>query len=122
MLREVCAGDSCEAKTAKTLYSTLASDGTATVVRCEPITGRTHQLRVHFAHLGCPMLGDFLYGEENDTLIGRQALHCQKTTFDHPLSGRRVTLTAAPPEDILKLYSLFDFEERTANIDAENNA
>jgi 23S rRNA pseudouridine1911/1915/1917 synthase len=93
-----------------------------TLCEAQPVTGRTHQLRVHFAHLGCPMLGDFLYGEENDTLIGRQALHCQKTTFDHPLSGRRMTLTAAPPEDFMKLYSLFDFEERTANRYAKNNA
>ena len=93
-----------------------------TLCEAQPVTGRTHQLRVHFAHLGCPMLGDFLYGEENDALIGRQALHCRKTAFDHPLSGRRMTLTASPPEDFLKLYTLFDFDERTASIDAKNNA
>ena len=79
-----------------------------TLCAAQPITGRTHQLRVHFAHLGCPMLGDFLYGEEHDALIGRQALHCRKTAFDHPTSGRRMTLYAALPDDFLALMSCFD--------------
>ena len=98
-----------------------APDGrTLTLCAAQPVTGRTHQLRVHFAHLGCPMLGDFLYGQENDALIGRQALHCRKTAFDHPVSGRRMTLYAAPPADFLALMPYFD--ERTATTDAENDA
>ena len=93
-----------------------------TLCAAQPITGRTHQLRVHFAHLGTPMLGDFLYGEEHDALIGRQALHCRKTTFDHPTSGRRMTLTAALPDDFLSLMNCFDLDEGTVNTNDENHA
>ena len=60
-------------------------------------------------------LGDFLYGEEHDALIGRQALHCRKTAFDHPVSGRRMTLTAALPDDFLSLMNCFDLDEGTVN-------
>ena len=94
-----------------------------TLCAAQPVTGRTHQLRVHFAHLGTPMLGDFLYGEEHDALIGRQALHCCKTAFDHPVSGRRMTLYAAPPADFLALMNCFDdFDEMRRMEYAENNA
>jgi 23S rRNA pseudouridine1911/1915/1917 synthase len=91
-----------------------------TLCEAQPVTGRTHQLRVHFAHLGCPMLGDFLYGEEHDALIGRQALHCRRTAFHHPVSQRRMTLYAAIPDDFLALMPYFD--ERTAMNNVENQA
>ncbi len=103
-------------------YGTAPDGRELTLCAAQPITGRTHQLRVHFAHLGCPMLGDFLYGEEHDALIGRQALHCHKTAFAHPTSGRRMTLYAALPDDFLALMQYFDFDERTAMNDAENRA
>lgn len=110
---------------ARTRYRVLAygraPDGRAlTLCAAQPITGRTHQLRVHFAHLGCPMLGDFLYGEEHDALIGRQALHCRMTAFSHPTSGRRMTLYAAIPDDFQALMPYF--QERTAMNDVENQA
>ena len=110
---------------ARTLYRVLAygkaPDGRdLTLCAAQPITGRTHQLRVHFAHLGCPMLGDFLYGEEHDALIGRQALHCRMTAFHHPVSQRRMTLYAAIPDDFLALMPYFD--ERTAMNNVENQA
>jgi len=98
-----------------------APDGRAlTLCAAQPVTGRTHQLRVHFAHLGCPMLGDFLYGQENDALIARQALHCRKTAFDHPVSGTRMTLYAALPADFLDLMPYFN--ERTARVHVEDKA
>ncbi|MBQ7981992.1 MAG: RluA family pseudouridine synthase, partial [Clostridia bacterium] len=53
-----------------------------------------------FASRGCPSLGDFLYGAEGDTLIGRQALHCAVTAFRHPVSRRFMTITAALPDDM----------------------
>ena len=93
-------------------YGTAPDGRALTLCAAQPITGRTHQLRVHFAHLGCPMLGDFLYGEDQDALIDRQALHCRMTAFYHPVSGRRMTLYAAPPDDFLALMRYFD--ERTA--------
>ncbi|MGM9625362.1 MAG: RluA family pseudouridine synthase [Eubacteriales bacterium] len=78
-----------------------------TLVSANPVTGRTHQLRVHFASRGCPILGDFLYGEENNPYIGRQALHCRRTSFAHPVSGVRMTVCAPPPDDFSALLAFF---------------
>ena len=64
-----------------------------------PITGRTHQLRVHFAHLGAHILGDTLYGEES-SLIARHALHAATLTFPHPTDRKKMTVTAPLPEDM----------------------
>ena len=67
-------------------------------------TGRTHQIRVHSAFMGYPLLGDDLYGEASP-LISRQALHCEKMTFQSPENGRIVTVTAPLPEDMLCLMT-----------------
>ena len=64
-------------------------------------TGRTHQIRVHFASLGMPLVGDYLYGTEGD--IGHQLLHCGRVSFTHPVSGERITLTAQMPEDMQRI-------------------
>lgn len=105
-------------------YGTAPDGRPLSYVLAQPVTGRTHQLRVHFAHLGCPILGDFLYGREHDPLIGRQALHCRKTAFAHPISGRHMTLYAALPDDFAALLPLFCeyTDERTAIPHAENQA
>jgi 23S rRNA pseudouridine1911/1915/1917 synthase len=63
-------------------------------------TGRTHQIRVHMAHIGCPVLGDSLYGGEADELITRQALHAYNLNFHHPQSGEAVSYTAPVPDDM----------------------
>lgn len=62
-------------------------------------TGRTHQIRVHMAHIGHPVVGDALYGKKED-LIQRQALHASQLEFDHPATGDRLTVNAPLPEDI----------------------
>ena len=67
-------------------------------------TGRTHQIRVHSAFMGYPLLGDDLYGEASP-LISRQALHCEKMTFQSPENGRIVTVAAPLPEDMLCLMT-----------------
>ncbi len=79
-----------------------------TLVQAEPVTGRTHQLRVHFASRGTPILGDFLYGDAHTPHIARQALHCRTTAFPHPVSGRFMTITAPLPADFLPLCRFFD--------------
>jgi 23S rRNA pseudouridine1911/1915/1917 synthase len=62
-------------------------------------TGRTHQIRVHMASIGCPVLGDSLYGGNND-LIKRQALHACNLSFRHPNTGEQVSYTAPIPNDM----------------------
>lgn len=62
-------------------------------------TGKTHQIRVHFSHLGYPLLGDSLYGGDC-TEISRQALHCKTISFIHPVTGENITVDSDFPEDI----------------------
>ncbi|SFI89301.1 RluA family pseudouridine synthase [Thermoflavimicrobium dichotomicum] len=76
--------------------------GSLITVRLE--TGRTHQIRVHFAHLGFPLIGDPLYGGDC-TLISRQALHSAKLSFTHPLTGKIHTFTSPLPEDMNRVLS-----------------
>lgn len=65
-------------------------------------TGRTHQIRVHMSHMGHPVLGDTLYGGENEELISRQALHAASLTFTHPITGEKTEYRADLPEDMKK--------------------
>ena len=66
-------------------------------------TGRTHQIRVHFAHMGHPLAGDDMYGGSR-TDISRQALHCGEMTFTEPVSGEKITVNSELPEDIKALF------------------
>ena len=77
-------------------------DEILTVVRIRLITGRTHQIRVHFSHYGHPLLGDQLYGSPSP-LIERQALHAAEISFAHPVSGQEMKVTAPIPEDMASL-------------------
>jgi len=72
------------------------------IVRLTLHTGRTHQIRVHMAHIGHPLAGDDLYGGEKE-VIGRHALHCMELVFPHPITGKMVQLTAPLPEDMNRL-------------------
>ena len=83
---------------ARTHYEVLARCPGYTYVRCRLETGRTHQIRVHMAHLGHPIAGDALYGGGDRGLTG-QCLHARALTFVHPRTGERMTLTCPlPPE------------------------
>ena len=88
-----------------TKYKVLASSDMMSLVEASPITGRTHQLRVHFAHIGHPICGDTLYGFPSH-FIDRQALHAYKISFAHPISREPMTITAPLPQDMLNLYKL----------------
>jgi len=66
-------------------------------------TGRTHQIRVHMAHIGHPVVGDHLYGGSNVNLIERQALHAYKLSFYQPMTGEKLELEAPAPDDISRL-------------------
>ncbi len=96
--REVCTSLP-DASRAITHYEVLSSNGALSAVIASPITGRTHQLRLHFAHLGAPILGDDLYGSESDE-IPRQALHAYYLSFPHPIWGNETEIFAPLPDDM----------------------
>ena len=78
-------------KKAVTHYEVVKEFDNCSLVKCTLETGRTHQIRVHFASIGHPLLGDSLYGEKSD-LIDGQALACTKLSFIHPVSDEKMTL------------------------------
>ncbi len=80
--------DSASGKPSLTRYRVLEHGDDVTRVELEPVTGRTHQLRVHLAAIGHPILGDALYGEEAERLL----LHASALSFSHPLSGEQLNL------------------------------
>jgi 23S rRNA pseudouridine1911/1915/1917 synthase len=98
---------------AMTHWRVVEAYPTATLVACRLETGRTHQIRVHLAHIGHPLLGDQVYGSGFKTkanLLGedaraalaamnRQALHAAVLGFDHPVTGEPMRFESAPPED-----------------------
>ncbi|MDL2344277.1 RluA family pseudouridine synthase [Deinococcus sp. MIMF12] len=76
---------------------------TLALVRAQPRTGRTHQIRVHLAHLGSPILGDAVYGRES-AVMPRHALHAHFLTLPHPATGRALHLHAPVPDDLLSAW------------------
>ena len=82
-----------------TKYRVLEQFKDHTLLELTIETGRTHQIRVHMAHIGHPVLSDVLYDEE-DPLIKRQALHAKYLAFNHPKTGERMEVTAPLPEDM----------------------
>jgi len=94
-------------KRAVTNWRVVEELGKATRVEAELETGRTHQVRVHFAAMGCPLLGDATYGRPSrdaeiraiGKVLGRQALHARTLGFHHPATGKWMEFECAPPED-----------------------
>ena len=84
-----------DGKEAVTHYELIKTDGERTLVRIRLETGRTHQIRVHMAHIGHPLTNDFLYG--NGSSSDSYKLHAEKLSFPHPRTGATVTVTASPP-------------------------
>ena len=88
---------------ALTRYRTLRTGQGRALVALELDTGRTHQIRVHMAHIGCPLTGDFLYGTEDHSLIARPALHSARLSLLHPVTGERMAWELPLPEDMARL-------------------
>ena len=88
---------------AVTRYRTLRTGDGRALLRLELETGRTHQIRVHLAHVGHPLTGDFLYGTEDPSLIPRPALHAAELSFTHPITGASMTFAAPLPQDMAAL-------------------
>lgn len=87
----------------RTDFRVLARCEERTLVRLRLQTGRTHQIRVHMQSLGCPVFGDFLYGQEDERLPGRFALHSAYLRLLHPLSGRELIFTQPLPPELAGL-------------------
>ena len=88
-----------DGRRAVTAYRVLACNQDYSLVRLRLETGRTHQIRVHFSHLGHPLCGDALYGGETK-LIGRQALHCAHACFRSPVTGKWAEVRAELHDDM----------------------
>ena len=118
--------DHVTSKPASTFYEVISRHGRYTQVRLKPKTGRTHQIRVHLGHIGCPIICDRLYaghseitksmllGKTRDPsepcLLHRQALHAHKLTFQHPQTGKSMTHQAPLPEDLTRVVQLLESE------------
>ncbi|MBS0627539.1 MAG: RluA family pseudouridine synthase [Verrucomicrobia bacterium] len=90
-------------KQAITLIKTLEKGPHTSLLEIELITGRTHQIRVHLKHIGCPILGDSLYGQDSFNSkwkIQRQLLHAKRLIFPHPRTGETLDITAPLPSDM----------------------
>ena len=104
--RCICTPDAPGAHAALTRYRTVArwaiGQGERSLVCAEPLTGRTHQLRLHFAHIGAPIIGDTMYGRVCEGLPtpARQALHAYSLTFPHPATEQLMTVIAPLPCDL----------------------
>lgn len=90
---------------AQTTYKVTQSLNGYSLLRLRLLTGRTHQIRVHMQYIGCPVVGDFLYGHEHPLLFGRFALHSCYLSFQHPFSKRWVTCVSPIPEQFSRIMS-----------------
>ncbi len=94
-----------DGRSARTRYRVLRSWGPRSLVELELETGRTHQIRIHMAYIGCPLAGDFLYGRSNPALIARPALHSARLKLTHPITRERLSFAAPLPADMAALIS-----------------
>ena len=95
--KNMAVGFNSHTKYAKTYYRTLKRSDDSSLLELEPYTGRTHQLRVHLAHIGHPILGDNKYGKNNE--FKRLALHAKYLGFTHPGTGKFIEFSADAPKE-----------------------
>lgn len=94
-----------DGQTAITEYTVLSKVGDCALLELKLLTGRTHQIRVHMSHIGCPLLYDYMYGTEvpGETLY----LHCGRIKFTHPITDAPIDLTVTPKFPVFDIESIF---------------
>ena len=122
-------------KSAITTYRTLRSYGYVTLVECKLKTGRTHQIRAHFKHIGHPLFGDPEYGgnrilkgttftkykqfvDNNFKILPRQALHAKTLGFEHPTTGKFIQFDSELPEDMTLVLERWENYSKHSDMDA----
>lgn len=104
-----------DAKNAVTDYQLIEDVGRVSFVAMRPITGRTHQLRVHATAIGCPIVGDGKYGGETAHIEGvsnKLHLFCRSMTFPHPVTRRKTTLIAPLSGHMAETWKFFSFDPK----------
>jgi 23S rRNA pseudouridine1911/1915/1917 synthase len=118
-------------RSAETFYEVVDRFDRFALIRVLPKTGRTHQIRVHLAHIGCPVVADRLYsgrgqltlgevrGDAHDetVLLNRQALHARLLKFNHPISNKRLSVEAPLPKDLQLVLNELRRAATTASLD-----
>lgn len=95
---------SSDGRPAVTHYETLASRDDHALIRLRLETGRTHQIRVHMAAIGCPLIGDPMYGCKTASATGQMSLHAQTIHFLQPFTEEQIEVTAPVPKDISQYH------------------
>jgi len=89
---------------AHTVFKVIKKNSKMSLLEISLVTGRTHQIRVHFSSIGYPLIGDDLYGGNTD-LINRQALHCGLVSFIHPMTNEKIIVSAPFSEDMQNIIN-----------------
>lgn len=105
----VIVNKSAKSRPAQTTFRTQVSYDDYTLLSCGLLTGRTHQIRVHLAYIGYPIVGDSIYGRRKQRIhLKRHFLHAAKLTFERPLDGAAITVTAELPPELTAVLTQLD--------------
>ena len=105
-------------KDATTEFVVLKRFEDFSLVQCHLVTGRTHQIRVHLAYIGYPVVGDPLYGTRKQKFeIDGQALHAKELSFIHPTTGERISCEAPLPDDMIQILEELEKDDRSRIIE-----
>ena len=108
-LKMALVADGRHARTEYELQAKLLAPAPVSLLSCRLETGRTHQIRVHLAGVGHPLVGDTVYGDRRPVLgLGRPFLHAAQLSFDHPATGERLTFTSELPDDLSSLLATLE--------------